>query len=172
MIEEVLQLQYRHSAWAMEKLFDAAERLSAEQRAIAGLAGRGSIHDTLLHILEVQQGWLAWFEGSLPIGEALLVTIDPESVAELAALRAQWNAINSRTMAFVNTVTDDELCKERLVQTPWTPDKIVPLWTMMLHVISDGAQHRSEVATMLTQHGSSPGALDLEFYILVPGNAE
>jgi uncharacterized damage-inducible protein DinB len=170
MMDAMLQLQYRHSTWAMDNLFDAAEKLTAEQRAIAGLAGRGSIHDTLLHMLEVQQGWFAWFGGALPINEALLVTIDPNSVADFADLRAKWCEINARTLAFVNSVTDEQLCQEVLVQTPWTPDKVLPLWTMMLHVLSDGAQHRSEVATMLTEHGSSPGPLDLAFYILVPGN--
>ena len=170
MIDEVIRLQYRHHTWAMTKVYDAAEQLTADQRALPGHAGHGSIHDTLLHALQVQQGWFACFDGSLPLNEALQLTIDPASVADFAALRAQWESINARTMAFVNDVTDERLTRELLIQTPWTPDKVVPLWTMMLHVISDSAQHRSEVAAMLTEHGSSPGFLDLAYYILVPGN--
>jgi uncharacterized damage-inducible protein DinB len=69
-------------------------------------------------------------------------------------------------MAFINQATDDQLTRDLLIQTPWTPDRVVPLWTMMLHVHSDSAQHRSEVAAMLTEHGSSPGFLDLAYYIL------
>jgi uncharacterized damage-inducible protein DinB len=170
MIDEVIQLQYRHDAWAMTKLFDAAEQLTAEQRAIPGHAGHGSIHTTLHHMLEAQQGWFAWFDGSLPIADALQLTIDPASVADLTSLRAKWQEIYAHAMAFINDLTDDDLRREMLVQTPWTPDKVVPLWTMMLHIISNNAQHRSEVAAMLTEHGSSPGLLDLAFYILVPDN--
>ena len=170
MIDEVIRLQYRHEAWAMTKLFDAAEQLTEEQRAIHGHAGHGSIHTTLHHVLEAQQGWFAWFDGSLSVTDAMQLTIDPATVSDLATLRAKWEEITARSMALVNVLTDDDLTREMLVQTPWTPDKVVPLWTMLLHVISNGAQHRSEVAMMLTEHGSSPGLLDLAFYILVPDN--
>jgi uncharacterized damage-inducible protein DinB len=165
-IDEVIRLQYRHNTWAMTKVYDAAEQLSAEQRAIPGVAGHGSIHDTLLHALQVQQGWFACFDGSLPLNEALQLTIDPDGVADFSALRTKWESVNARTMAFINQATDDQLTRDLLIQTPWTPDRVVPLWTMMLHVHSDSAQHRSEVAAMLTEHGSSPGFLDLAYYIL------
>jgi len=166
MIDDVIRLQYRHNTWAMTKVYDAAEQLTPEQRAIAGHAGHGSIHDTLLHAIQVQQGWFAHFDGSLPLNEALSLTIEPESVADFAALRAKWETVNARTMAYVNGTTDDDLTRDLLIQTPWTPDRVVPAWTMLLHVLSDSAQHRSEVAAMLTEHGSSPGFLDLAYYIL------
>jgi uncharacterized damage-inducible protein DinB len=170
MLDAALRLQYQHHAWALSRLLDAAEQVSAEQRAIQGHAGRGSIHDTLRHILEVQDRWIAVFNGETTIAEAMQNSLDPESVAELAVLRSRLEDTNARTLAFLSDLTADDLNRDLLIQTPWTPDKVVPLWSMLLHVLSEGAQHRSEVAAMLTEQGSSPGPLDLAFYILVPEN--
>jgi uncharacterized damage-inducible protein DinB len=170
MLADAIRLQYRHNAWAMSRLFDAAAQLTADERAIFGHAGRGSIHDTLRHIFEVQDRWFACFDGSVTVAEAMQMTIDPASVADLPTLRARWEATSTQSLAWLRDVTGDDLAREMLIQTPWTPDKVVPMWVMLLHVLSEAAQHRSEVAAMLTEHGSSPGPLDLAFYILVPEN--
>jgi uncharacterized damage-inducible protein DinB len=170
MLDDALRLQYRHNAWAMAQVYDAAAQLTPEQRAVQGHAGRGSIHDTLRHILEVQDRWLSVLEGTVTIAEAMQTSLDPETVADLPTLRSRWEATNERAIAYLNDISADELNRELLIQTPWTPDKVVPLWTMLLHVLSEAGQHRSEVAAMLTEHGSSPGPLDLAYFILVPGN--
>ena len=35
------------------------------------------------------------------------------------------------------------------------------LWEMMLHVINNGTQYRSEIAMMLTSFGHSPGDMEI-----------
>ena len=40
----------------------------------------------------------------------------------------------------------------------------VPIWTMALHVVNHGTQHRSEAAALLTAEDRSPGELDLINY--------
>jgi uncharacterized damage-inducible protein DinB len=37
---------------------------------------------------------------------------------------------------------------------------------LMFHVANHSMQHRTEIATSLTRHGHSPGALDYLFYVL------
>lgn len=170
MSRDVIGLHYSYGTWATAKIFDAAEQLSAEQRAIPGHAGHGSIHDTLRHMLEVHLRWHAWFDGSLPPDKAIQQQIDPATVPDLATLRTYWETLNGRTLEFIAASTEDDLNRDMLVETPWTPSRTVPLWALMLHVANHETQHRSEVAAMLTEHGSSPGYLDILFFILDPAN--
>ena len=170
MIGEVIRTQHNYGLWATNRIFDATEQLDAAHLSVPGHAGHGSIHDTLRHMMEVYLRWYSWFDGSLPPDEARRLTIDPASVPDLAALRQRWNEITSRTSMFVKNVSGDVLAQPMLVETPWMPSKQVPLWQLMLHVANHETKHRSEVAAMLTEHGSSPGYLDLMFYILDPAN--
>lgn len=166
MIRDALQLQYAYSGWATARVFDAAARLTAEQRAIPGHAGHGSIHDTLCHLVEVQQRWWLWFDGSLPPDEVIHFRIDRAEVADLASLRAYWEALNARALAQIDAWTDEDFEREMDLVAPGIPvELVVPLWSLMLHVATHSTQHRSEVAAMLTEDGCSPGPLDLLFYL-------
>jgi uncharacterized damage-inducible protein DinB len=73
-------------------------------------------------------------------------------------------------MALLGSLTEDDFNRSMHVETPWTPSKDMPLWALLLHVANHEAQHRSEVAAMLSEHGASPGYLDLLFFVLDPAN--
>lgn len=172
MIRDLLRLHFRYAGWATARVFDAAAQLRPEQRAIPGHAGHGSIHDTLCHLVEVQHRWWLWFDGSLPPEQAIQVRLDAEQVADLDALRATWEATNARALALIESSTDDDLARVMELAAPGMPIRQqVPLWSLMLHVANHGTQHRSEVAAMLTEHGISPGGLDMVFYLFEAGVA-
>jgi uncharacterized damage-inducible protein DinB len=39
------------------------------------------------------------------------------------------------------------------------------VWQILVHILYHSAQHRSEMAEMLTRYGQSPGDLDFVFYL-------
>jgi uncharacterized damage-inducible protein DinB len=171
MIGEVVRLHYGYNAWATERILAAAEGVAAEQLNADGVAGNGSIRTTLLHLIDRQQAWFAWFDGSLPADEAIVLHVDPDMAPDVAGLRTVWEQVNVRTMHFIDAATDDEFNRCMHLEFPNGLSKDVPLWNLLLHVANHGTQHRSEVAAMLTEHGCSPGSLDMLFYLLDPSTA-
>jgi len=49
--------------------------------------------------------------------------------------------------------------------TSGQPQRILPLWQLMVHQVNHATQHRSEIAAMLTHFGHSPGELDFLRYL-------
>lgn len=164
MLAETLRTLYGYSTWATDRVFDAAARLTPEQLDVPGQAGRGSIRQTLLHMITTQKGWLAWWDGSLPPEEAIRVRLDLTENPDLAAIRGAWDQVAEQTQAFVNGLSDEDAARTFTFTPPHGPSWTMPLWQMMLHVANHGTQHRSEIAAILTAAGHSPGDLDLLYF--------
>jgi uncharacterized damage-inducible protein DinB len=171
---EIMSALYDYGEQATNTVLDAATGLTDVQWLAPGDAGRGSIRDTLVHLVSTQKGWSAWWDGSLPAMEAYALSLDPAEFPDAAALRREWAAVSAATRAFAAGLTDADL--ERVYSTPM-PNGIVfalPLWQMMIHVANHGTQHRSEAAAMLTAFDHSPGDLDLLYFFnpIKPAPAE
>lgn len=164
MLAETLRTFYGYSSWATERIFDAAAQLTPEQLDAPGVAGRGSISQTLLHLITTQKGWLSWWDGSLPAEEAIRIGLEIGENPDLAAIRGAWDKVAEQTQEFVGSLSDEDAERPFTFAPPNGPSWTIPLWQLMLHVANHGTQHRSEIAAMLTAAGYSPGDLDLLFY--------
>src|SRR5690606_16811252 len=105
----VIQLQFDFGAWADERVFAAASRLTQEEFTTPGTAGHGSIRDTLLHMLSAHWGWLSWFDGSASVEEARRRRFDPEQFPDFEAVRGCWDKVQAQTRAFLATANDETL---------------------------------------------------------------
>jgi uncharacterized damage-inducible protein DinB len=158
---EMLRTLYEYNRWATERLLGASERLTPQQWLAPGTAGRGSVRDTLVHLVSTQRGWLAWWDGSLPPLEAYARTLNPADFPDVATVRAAWQGVERSTTAFLDRLTDEDAQRVYSMDLPNGAVFRLALWKMMSHVANHGTQHRSEVAAMLTGYGQSPGNLDL-----------
>lgn len=163
MLADLLRMNYDYNKWANTHIFDTAAQLSQEQLDAPGDAGHGSIRNTLFHMLNAQQGWFLWFDGSMDPASAMRNRNEIADFPDLASLREFWLAVEGQTSACLNPMKDSDA--ERMMVTGDPDDPPIPLWKFMLHVANHGTQHRSEVAAMLTAHGYSPGDIDVVDYI-------
>jgi uncharacterized damage-inducible protein DinB len=152
---------YDYNEWADDHVLKAASGLSEEELRRDAGASYGSVAETLRHIVEAQHGWWCFWTGTEWVGLPEL----PEAAA-LQALREWFGESHARLRDFVNSLsekdtgriltdTDDEGQRQEFV-----------LWVLLLHVVNHGTQHRSEVATALTQMGQSPGDLDFVDFVV------
>jgi uncharacterized damage-inducible protein DinB len=171
MLVDAIRTLYGYNRWATGRVLDAAGELTAQEWLAPGVAGHGSVRDTLVHLIAVQRSWLAWWNGSLSANEAIALTLAPDDVPDLPALRAVWEEVERATAAFVDGLGEADL--ERVYSNTMPNGAVfrLPLWQMLLHVANHGAQHRSEVAAMLTGFGHSPGNLDQLGYFRPFGDA-
>ena len=161
---EMLRTMYDYTDWAMARVFNAADALTLEQLDTPGTAGHGSIRQTLLHLIDTQRGWLSWWDGSKTAAEAISSGLDLADYPDVASLRVLWGDVSAQMAAFTSTLKDEDMT---CVYTSETSDGRTVrfiLWQMMYHVANHGTLHRSEVATMLTNFGHSPGNLDPLYY--------
>ena len=157
---EILML-FDYSAWANRRILDAAERLSQEQfTAPAGL-DYGSLRGTLVHILSAETTWRKRCQEGISPSSPLVEDAFPT----LAVLRERWSEAEQAMRGFLTSLTDDDLQRTVHYRTTKGAPYEDPLWQLLLHVVNHGTQHRAEAAITLTQHGCSPGDVDLIVFL-------
>ena len=88
-----------------------------------------------------------------------------------AAIRGRWGEIERDTQAFIAGLDDGRLAAVVGYTNMQGERWAYPLWQQMIHQVNHATQHRSEAAVLLTQHGHSPGWLDLLYFVDVRGTA-
>jgi uncharacterized damage-inducible protein DinB len=157
---EILML-FDYSAWANRRILDAAEGLSPEQfTAPAGL-DYGSLRGTLVHILSAETTWRKRCQEGISPSSPLVEDAFPT----LAILRGRWMEAERAMAAFLASLTDEDLQRIIHYRTTKGAPYENPLWQLLLHVVNHGTQHRAEAAITLTQHGCSPGDVDLIVFL-------
>src|SRR5919199_3502061 len=76
---------FAYDAWAMERIFEQAARVTPEQYAARSGPGNESIGQILAHMLLARHLWRARLEAG-----KTEVTIRPDDFPTLAAFRAGW----------------------------------------------------------------------------------
>ena len=162
---EALPVLYDFNRRATERVLDTAEQLTREQWLAPQTAGRGSIRDTLVHLVGGMRVWLITWGGTLPPEEAARKTVDPEDFPDVASVRAFLRAIDGARQAFLRDLKPETLDELRTRTFSTGVVQHLPLWQMMLAVTYHSMQHRSEVAAMLTAFGHSPGELGFTTFL-------
>jgi integrase/recombinase XerD len=95
-MRELIATMYQYNEWANERILDTTARLGSDDYRADHGASFGSVHDTLVHIVDVQWLWLSRWQGTSP--RALP---SPEAFADLLAGRRRWAEIDRDTREFV-----------------------------------------------------------------------
>ena len=156
----MIQTLYRYGTWATGRIFEEATHLSAAEFTQIAPGGSESVRDTLVHLIWGEDLWLARMREAISPDHP-----DPGDFPDLAAVRSRWEEVDSAMVRFVNQLTFYDL--DRYVSYVNSLDETweYQIWQMLLHQANHATQHRSELATMLTAYGHSPGWLDFMIFI-------
>lgn len=148
-----------YTFWADGRVLDACERISSEDFVRAAIPDPGwhTLRGTLVHALDTAYGWRMALQAREDRG-----VIDENDLSTVARLKQRWAEERDEWMAYVATLTDDDL------NAIWWShgESQRTRWQTILHVVNDLTHHRSEAAAMLTGYGHSPGELDFDQYIV------
>jgi uncharacterized damage-inducible protein DinB len=151
---------YAYHTWATERLFATAAQLTSEQFVAPLHVSLGSLRDVLVHMVAAERSWLARVRDEQPPTPFAL-----EDFTTVADVAATWRQVNATTQA-----TLKQLRAEDFTQTvhfngrdgkPITRVR----WQMLVHQANHAAQHRAEVALIMTQLGLSTGDIDYFRYV-------
>lgn len=153
---EMLRWFYEFNDWTRPQVLDAVSQVSDDQLRQPGLivggVEDGSIFSTLVHIVDVEESWLARWMGT-PEDPAP----DPVKYATVASTAAQWEIVNQTRVDWLAGLTVDDLFRpSRAYQGANGAITTIPLWPMLFHVLHHTTHHRAEVYEALTKLGFPP----------------
>ena len=152
-----LQLLLEYHYWARDRLFEAVAPLTHEQITTDRGNSFSSIHATLVHLYGADWIWHSRWEGVSPT--ALPAASE---FADLAAVRAAWQDIETRLRALVNRLGENGIQRPIEYRGPTGILQAQPFWQMFQHLVNHGSYHRGQITTMLRQIGAAPPkSLDL-----------
>jgi uncharacterized damage-inducible protein DinB len=143
----VLATLFAHNTWANLKLLNFCEGLSDEQLDAKAIGGFGSIRDTLWHIIDGEVSYVERVNGKLPPQP-----LTPGQFPGFAALKdaARWNgdellklAISTRADTMVRESWERMLSEYRLA-------------SLIVQAVTHSTEHRTQIATIITQLGMEP----------------
>ena len=145
-----IRLLFAYDRWATRRVLTVLGGLDASLWARTSAVGDRSLGEILVHHLGASQRWRRQFEAQ---GDAAVVReLEDEPLPTIHELRELWEVEWAAVDAWLPHVTDG------FVGYVYEG---VPVWTMLVHVVNHGTQHRAEAAVLLTAAGRSPGELDL-----------
>lgn len=151
--------------WATERILDGAAQLSDEQYRAPGAHGARSVHDTLFHMLRVDNVWRSACER--PGGP--LSPLTPADYPDLATIRASWGGEAAELARVIAELDDAELAAVVEIRDWQGRASTIERWRTLYQLLLHGMQHRSELAAALTGHGHSPGDIDFIVYTFSQG---
>jgi uncharacterized damage-inducible protein DinB len=160
MIVELIRNLYQYNNWANARILNTAAQLPPDQLRAETNSSFGSVHSTLVHILEAQWVWLQRWQGYSPS-----TALDPQTFPDLDHLRVRWDEVERETQDFVSRCTEADLARDITYRNYQNELWTYPLWQQILHQVNHATQHRSEVAMVLSAWGLSPGGLDFLYFI-------
>jgi uncharacterized damage-inducible protein DinB len=151
-------MQLDYSAWATQRLLDAAAKLSPEELKRDFQTADKTVLDTLAHNYAADRIWLTRVKG-----ETRASFLDPED-RDLNVLQAEWPALEQRWKLWMADLNDGGT--DRVISYKDTRGNAYeqPVWQIVLHLVNHGTHHRGQVSGFLRSMGKTPPPLDLIAY--------
>ena len=121
--------------------------------------GWGDLRGLLVHILNAEVGWRHRLGD-----QGRFDWLNAEHFADVASIRARWEAETALLWEFLHGLTDDAV-NGALSFERNGDQRQGALWHFLVHVVNHGTQHRSECAALLTGFGHSPGDMDFTVFL-------
>ena len=151
-----------YNAWANERLYDAAAKLSdADYHADRGAFFK-SLHGTLNHLLVGDRIWMRRFTGSGEHPDRL----DAILYEQFAPLRAARRAEDARITSWIGTLTDADLAGTLRYRTVSNPRDIEqPLAPALDHFFNHQTHHRGQAHGILTAIAGNDATPSLDLIV-------
>jgi uncharacterized damage-inducible protein DinB len=148
----------RYNAWANDRLYEAAAKLSdADYRANRGAFFK-SMHGTLNHLLVADRIWMRRFTGS---GDAIN-QLDAILCDDLPSLQAARREEDARIIRYVEALSPADLEASIRYRTISNPQDIEqPLAPALAHFFNHQTHHRGQAHGLLTAMTGDAPSLDL-----------
>jgi uncharacterized damage-inducible protein DinB len=145
---------FRFNLWANQRILDACASLTDTQLDMTTTGTFGSIRDTLMHLFASEEGYAGHFTGSPPTPRLN----DFTTFAGFDELRRRAHMSGNELIAIAEHGNIDQVF--HLDGGTYEAPAII----VLLQAINHGDDHRSQIATLLSQQGIAPPYIDAWSY--------
>lgn len=164
------RLLARYNRWMNQRLFDACDALTDQERKADKGAFFKSIHHTLTHLVLADKMWLARFTkqgvefAALP-PELLAVPMGSDYTSDLhpewADLKHNRDVLDGAIEQWLNDMPFEFLASAMRYANTKGVERAHPAWQALTHFFNHQTHHRGQVTTLLSQSGVDVGVTDL-----------
>ncbi len=150
----ILQKFFEHNLWANLQILEACSHLSAAQLGAEPVsATKGTIRETLVHLVNAEQGYLADLMGTKDSSEKLASPTFEE-------MREALTESGEAFLALAKDPMDDRLSLPVHTEDGYT----IEPWVLILQAINHATEHREQIKSMITALGVKPPRIDAWVY--------
>ena len=150
-MENILGQLFRHNRWANLALLDACKDLTDSQLDATVQGTQGTIRETLKHIVGAEERYVGLLGGAQPDKQR-----EREPWEGIGALR---EAADANGLALIEIAEAEQ--PGRVLRATWRgTTHEMPAWLPLTQAINHATEHRSQIATILTQQGVEPPSMD------------
>ena len=145
----VIEMLINHNQVCREPLFQTLEELDSDEFVKPTGAGKGSVRDILVHIMNAEKFWIAFLKGSE------YEMSQPESFEDIKSIRDAWSRVSVETEEFVRDLPEDQLHHVKSVKSG---DQMISFTVAkaLLHIVSHETHHRGFLIGLIRQKGLEP----------------
>lgn len=146
-----LRILVDYHYWARDRILEAADALTPDQFGRDLGSSFGSVRNTLAHTYSAEWAWCSRWNGVSPS-----TAISPETLGDVATLRAKWRALEADVRAVVERVGSQGLDSVVEYKMLNGDPRASVFWQMVQHVVNHASYHRGQVTTMIRQLSATP----------------
>lgn len=165
-MHKLIKTFYAYNSWATGELIEAMQQLSPDKYTSVEASGRGSIHDTFAHYVNVQRGWFSWFDESLPMEEAYGLVGTADDLDTLEQAKQRWHTVDKQTRACIENLNDEQLQEVWSWDLPSGDTAGLPLWQLIIHVANHQTHTRAQIVAAVRRTGRDPGVYEFLAYAM------
>ncbi len=150
MSENILVRFFEHNRWANLEVLQACSTLGDEELdAIPQSATKGTIRETLRHIAETEQDYLAEIARSKS-------RINWQAPPTFEELKESLNTSGEGFIELARNLSDERLDGQIHAEDGY----IIEPWVIMVQTVNHSTEHREQIKSMLTALGIKPPRVD------------
>lgn len=143
---------FRHHRWANLQMIETCAKLSDDQLDATVPGTYGSIRATLSHVVDSERFYVAFMQSP----ERPTIDYWHENYPDFATLRQEADRTGTELIELADAATENEALHRIRHGGPYT----ILLGVLFTQVVNHATDHRSQIATILTQLGVEPPDLD------------
>jgi uncharacterized damage-inducible protein DinB len=145
----IIEMLINHNSVCRDPLFQTLERLDSEEFLKPTGAGKGSVRDILIHIMNAEKFWIAFLK------ESEYKMSEPERFLDIRSIRNEWSTVSAETEEFIRNLPENHFQHVRSIRS----DERTISFTVakaLLHMATHETHHRGFLIGLIRQKGLEP----------------